>query len=922
MDLNNRILLWILLWDLNNRILFWVLLTEIILLTERGHAPMYGCEEVPAQEKELHKMKKNKKTDKSIRFLRISLLGVSILIVGLFGLLSILMNRKSSKTIEEVGGLYMNSMNEQIALHYETVVSLRLSQVRAIAENVYPDRTDRTEVFEELEYRAKAREMEYLALYSDDGEAVVIYGDPVELLDPEPFLDSLKEEERKLAVAKNEKGNGLVLLGVPFQYEMEDGFCGSSLVGGFSVEYMIDTLFLDEEDTLVNSYIIRRDGSYVFRGTMEQENYFESIHDVFGGQKDGEEDQYIENLKKAMDSGENYFDVLEGETSRSHVYCTTLPYSEWYLVTVLPFDSLDTLISDMGRDWAVMVYIVCGIILVLLVLIFTKSLRIAKNQMEALEEAIREASLEKAAAEKARKEAEHANKAKSEFLSNMSHDIRTPMNAIVGMTTIAIANMDNREQIQNCLKKIALSSKHLLGLINDILDMSKIESGKMTLNVDQISLREVMDSIVSIVQPQIKAKDQQFNIFIHDISVENVCCDSVRLNQILINLLGNAVKFTPEKGAIDVSLHETESPRGEDYIRICLVVKDNGIGMSKEYQKVIFDSFSREDTARVQKTEGSGLGMAITKYIVDAMGGTIEVESELGRGSEFRVVLDLMKAQVQEADMVLPSWNMLVVDDDEQLCQSAVDALKSIGVVPDWCLNAAEAMAKMEERHKRHDDYQIILLDWKMPDMDGITAARRIRERYGDDIPILLISAYDWSEIEDEAREAGIAGFISKPLFKSTLYYGLQSYVGSGAEDSETKPSPEESELNFEGKKILLAEDNDINWEIAYELLSSLGMELEWAQNGQICVDKFRQSPLYYYDAILMDVRMPVMNGYQATEAIRALEREDADIAIIAMTADAFSEDVEKCLKAGMNAHVAKPVDVREVCRQLTKYMH
>ena len=228
----------------------------------------------------------------------------------------------------------------------------------------------------------------------------------------------------------------------------------------------------------------------------------------------------------------------------------------------------------------------------------------------------------------------------------------------------------------------------------------------------------------------------------------------------------------------------------------------------------------------------------------------------------------------------------------------------------------------MEERHKRHDDYQIILLDWKMPDMDGITAARRIRERYGDDIPILLISAYDWSEIEDEAREAGIAGFISKPLFKSTLYYGLQSYVGSGAEDSETKPSPEESELNFEGKKILLAEDNDINWEIAYELLSSLGMELEWAQNGQICVDKFRQSPLHYYDAILMDVRMPVMNGYQATEAIRALEREDADIAIIAMTADAFSEDIQKCLKAGMNAHVAKPVDVREGCRQLTKYMH
>lgn len=867
-------------------------------------------------------MKRDQKANEAIRFLRVSLLGVSILIVGLFGLLSVLMNVKSSETIEEVGGLYMNSMNEQIALHYETVVGLRLSQVRAIAESAPFAAEDSQDLFGELEYRARAREMEYLALYSDEGEAVMIYGDEVEVLDPEPFFSSLKEEEHKVAVARDRNGNGIVLLGVPYLYEMENGFRCSSLVGGFSVEYMISTLFLDEEDTLVDSYIIRRDGSYVFRGTMQQENYFESVQDVFGGQKDGKAGQYIENLRNAMDSGENYFDVLEGDDYRSNVYCTRLPYSEWYLVTVLPFDSLDTLISNMSRDWVIMVYIVCGMILGLLVLIFARSLHIAKMQMLALEKAIREASEEKTAAEDARREAEHANKAKSEFLSNMSHDIRTPMNAIVGMTTIAIANMDNQEQVQNCLKKIALSSKHLLGLINDILDMSKIESGKMTLNVDLVSLREVMDSIVSIVQPQVKAKNQQFNIFIHDISVENVCCDSVRLNQILINLLGNAVKFTPEKGSINVSLHEMDSPRGEDYIRICLEVKDNGIGMSKEYQKVIFDSFSREDTARVQKTEGSGLGMAITKYIVDAMGGTIGVESELGKGSEFRVVLDLLKAQIQEADMVLPNWNMLVVDDDEQLCESAVDALKSIGVVADWCLNVGEAMAKVEERHKRHDDYQIILLDWKMPDMDGITAARKLRERYGGDIPILLISAYDWSEIEDEARAAGIAGFISKPLFKSTLYYGLQPFVDKKVEETDAKRSHEEQERSFEGRKILLAEDNDINWEIANELLSALGMELEWAENGQICLEKFRQSPLHYYDAILMDVRMPVMNGYQATQAIRALDREDADIAIIAMTADAFSEDVEKCLKSGMNAHVAKPVDVREVCRQLEKYMH
>ena len=591
-------------------------------------------------------------------------------------------------------------------------------------------------------------------------------------------------------------------------------------------------------------------------------------------------------------------------------------------MTVLPFDSLDILIRKMGQDWTHMVYVVCGIVMVALLLVFAQSLQIARKQMAALKAASEEANRERSAAEAARRDAEHANKAKSEFLSNMSHDIRTPMNAIVGMTTIAIANMGNMEQVQNCLRKIALSSKHLLGLINDVLDMSKIESGKMTLNVDQVSLREVMDSIVSIVQPQVKAKKQAFHIFINDISAENVCCDSVRLNQVMINILGNAVKFTPEEGAITVSLYEEDSPKGEDYIRTHLIVKDNGIGMSEEYQKKIFDSFSREDTTRVQKTEGTGLGMAITKYIVDAMEGTIRVRSALGEGSEFHVVLDLLKAVVQEADMVLPDWKMLVVDDDEQLCESVVASLKSIGVTPDWCLNAETAIRKVEERHNRHDDYQIILLDWKLPDRDGIATAREIRRLYGNDIPILLISAYDWSEVEDEAKEAGVTGFIAKPLFRSTLFYGLQPYVGDVSAGKEIEESSAADKVVLEGRRILLAEDNEINWEIASELLSALGLELEWAENGKICLEKFSQSPLYYYDAILMDVQMPVMNGYEATAAIRALDRKDAaSLPIVAMTADAFAEDVKKCMDSGMNAHVAKPIDVKEVCRQLEKFL-
>ena len=868
-------------------------------------------------------MKKDRKEDKSIRFLIFSIIGVSVLIVGLFALLSAYMSKKSSETIEEVGKLYMNGMNEQIVLHYETIIGLRLSQVSAMAETAFTDTEDREGLLRDLEYSAAARGFSCLALCAADGELEMIYGDVSEVLDQEPFLRSMSLGEQRIAVGRGAQGDGVVLMGAPFVCEMADGKESISLVGGFSTEYMKSVLFLDEEEALVDSYIIREDGTYVLRSNeMAHKSYFESVYELFGSQEKAVAEQYVNELQAAMERGEDFSAVLSGEGSRFHLYCVNLPYSEWYLVTVLPFDSLDILIRKMGQDWTHMVYVVCGIVMVALLLVFAQSLQIARKQMAALKAASEEANRERSAAEAARRDAEHANKAKSEFLSNMSHDIRTPMNAIVGMTTIAIANMGNMEQVQNCLRKIALSSKHLLGLINDVLDMSKIESGKMTLNVDQVSLREVMDSIVSIVQPQVKAKKQAFHIFINDISAENVCCDSVRLNQVMINILGNAVKFTPEEGAITVSLYEEDSPKGEDYIRTHLIVKDNGIGMSEEYQKKIFDSFSREDTTRVQKTEGTGLGMAITKYIVDAMEGTIRVRSALGEGSEFHVVLDLLKAVVQEADMVLPDWKMLVVDDDEQLCESVVASLKSIGVTPDWCLNAETAIRKVEERHNRHDDYQIILLDWKLPDRDGIATAREIRRLYGNDIPILLISAYDWSEVEDEAKEAGVTGFIAKPLFRSTLFYGLQPYVGDVSAGKEIEESSAADKVVLEGRRILLAEDNEINWEIASELLSALGLELEWAENGKICLEKFSQSPLYYYDAILMDVRMPVMNGYEATAAIRALDRKDAaSLPIVAMTADAFAEDVKKCMDSGMNAHVAKPIDVKEVCRQLEKFL-
>lgn len=843
---------------------------------------------------------------KTMNFLRNSVFFISALCVVIFSFMAVYMNGKSIETINGVGTIYMSGMSEQISLHFEKTVGLRLAQVEEIVGVTPSQEYDRKTLREELSYNAKARGFSYLALYGEDGEFEMIYGDKVHVTDPKPFLKSLSKDDKKVAVGTDESGEDVVLMGAPASYIMESGEKCLALVGGLSVSYVREALSLDENDSMVYSHIIRRDGSFVIRSEdAVRDNYFDRIRAMFEESDGRDADDCIKEMKSAMESGQNYSGIFNVEDGRRHVHCTALSYSEWYLVTIMPYGTLSEVVEDLNTVWIVMAIAVCSVVLLALLLVFYKFFLLTKEQFKELD--------------KARREAVDANHAKSEFLSNMSHDIRTPMNAIVGMAAIATANISNMQQVQNCLRKITLSSKHLLGLINDVLDMSKIESGKMNLNMDQISLREVIESIVSIVQPQIKEKNQNFDVFIHDISTENVCCDSVRLNQILLNFLSNAIKFTPEGGSIRMSMFEKESPKGEDWSRICITVEDSGIGMSKEFRDKIFESFAREDNNRVQKIQGTGLGMAITKYIVDAMGGTIEVQSEQGKGTMFCVTLDLEKAIVQEEDMILPAWRMLVVDDDEQLCLSAVKSLKTIGVEADWTLDGESAVQMVEKRHLQHDDYHIILLDWKLPGMNGIKTANEIHRKLGDDIPIILISAYDWSDIEEEARDAGITGFISKPLFKSTLYYSLRKFAGIA---DEKKIEYEDKTEDFSGRRILLAEDNDLNWEIAEELLGEIGFSMDRAENGKIGVEMFENSDIGFYDAILMDIRMPIMNGYEATETIRALDRADAaEIPIIAMTADAFSEDHKKCLEAGMNAHIAKPIDMQEVVKQLKKYM-
>ena len=515
----------------------------------------------------------------------------------------------------------------------------------------------------------------------------------------------------------------------------------------------------------------------------------------------------------------------------------------------------------------------------------------------------------------AAREAEVANKAKTDFLSTMSHDIRTPMNAIIGLTTIAEKNLGDTDSVGECLRKISMASNHLLTLINDILDISKVESGKLNLSPLTFSIVETVENLVNLSQPMIKEKNIEFNFRIGQMEKEYLYADQLRLNQIYINILSNAIKYTEPGGRVSVDMREEES-QTPGCVRLTYRVADTGIGMSPEFMANMYQPFSRQTDSRVNSIQGTGLGLAITKQMVDLMGGTIDCQSEQGKGTTFTVTLDLPVADRQREDMVLDPMDVLVVDDDEILLDTAVDTLESLGVRAERARSGLEALDKITERHQAGRDYSVVILDWKMPDLDGIETIHRIRTEAGAETPVLLVSAYDWSDIEEKAKDAGANGFVSKPLFPSKLYDKINMLLGTEAKSVE----PENDYSDLQGINILIAEDNDINWEIISAMLSMFGITTERAENGRICVDMMRQAEEGSYTLIFMDIQMPEMNGLEATRNIRALDDPWASsIPIIAMTADAFSENVTECLNAGMNGHIAKPIDIKLVIKEIRR---
>ncbi|MCM1038054.1 MAG: response regulator [Ruminococcus sp.] len=592
----------------------------------------------------------------------------------------------------------------------------------------------------------------------------------------------------------------------------------------------------------------------------------------------------IENLRRCYEQGEREV-VVEywGGTSEEDQMCVRQSF------VMTPDDNTgDIMVMAVSKD-------------------ITQQVRKQREQTQALQDALLQA--------------QHANKAKTTFLSNMSHDIRTPMNAIIGFTTIAVSHIENKDQVLDCLQKVLSSSNHLLSLINDVLDMSRIESGKVQIKEQECNISELIHNLVDIIQPQVKAKQLEMFIDTFEVGNEDVIADPLKLNQVFINLLSNAVKYTPAGGMITFRIMQKTTFR-HGYGDYTFIIKDNGIGMSPGFVEHIFEPFERESTVTQSGIQGTGLGMAITRNIVEMMNGTISVESEMGKGSTFTVELSLKLQDVEKAEQQikeLEGLRSLVVDDDLNVCDSVSKMLKKIGLRSEWTTTGREAVYRAKSAYEEGDAYHTFIIDWQMPGLSGIETARKIRQAVGAEAPIIILTAYDWTDIEEEARAAGVTAFCAKPLFMSDLKAVL---LASNNLAEKQENIPEWTLADFHGKRILLVEDIELNREIAQVILEEAGFVVDSAPDGTDAVAIMEKAEENYYDAILMDVQMPIMDGYEATRTIRRLPRKDVQtLPIIAMTANALEEDKEAALKNGMNAHIAKPIDMDIFISVLSKFI-
>ncbi len=692
---------------------------------------------------------------------------------------------------------------------------------------------------------------------------------------------------------------------------IQDGETAALLYGVTELESLPDSLNIDNiYNASAYVYIIdTRTGDFLvdtWHDTLGNISDFSSANDGRKTKGDKGWDEFTDDLI-SLNSGYVVYRTPNTD-GWEYMYYAPIGVNDWAVAVDVPEKEAFASVFAVQR-----VCIVLGVLMALTVILYY--LWVRRNARQVTEQAVEHAVL----AEKLQK-AEAADRAKSVFLSNMSHDIRTPMNAIIGFTTLAEANLDNPERTQEYLKKILSSSNHLLSLINDILDMSRIESGKLNIEEKECSISDIFRDMRNIIQTQMHSKQLDFFMDTVDVIDEDIYCDKLHVNQVLLNLLSNAIKFTPAGGTVALTIRQKpRAPKG--YGSYEIRVKDTGIGMSPEFTKHIFEPFERERNTTASGIQGTGLGMAITKNIIDTMGGTIELHSEQGKGTEFIINLDFrLQSEPQKVEIVqeLQGMRALVVDDSFSTCDSVTRMLRQIGMRPEWVLHGKEAVLHARQAYELGDEYRAYIIDWFLPDLNGLEVVRQIRSIVGDSTPIIIVTAYDWTPFEDEARAAGVTAFCNKPIFLSELRDILIAATGNTLSAQQTDSIPDLSG-QFRGTRLLLTEDNELNREIADALLTASGFLVETAEDGTVAVEKVKNSAPGYYGLILMDVQMPKMNGYDATRAIRALEDPDlASIPIVAMTANAFEEDRKLALESGMNAHIAKPIDMKKLLEILT----
>ncbi len=720
------------------------------------------------------------------------------------------------------------------------------------------------------------------------------------------FIRHMKNEE------SNADGVGEILLcGTEIEPFSVQGQTYTYIVCQMYVDALQDLLKIDCYDGRGYSSIIDTDGNYIV--SVERDFTAQKIDNFFEELADGTlpKEYSLEIIHQLIESQQGFtLEYTSAVGEELVVVFSPFPEIDWFFVTTVPRDVFE----EQGK-YLVLLFVTIFTILYVGILVSVAIMIRRRSRQYRLEVEHRKQLADALAAE------ESASRAKTNFLNNMSHDIRTPMNAIVGFTALATACIDDKERVADYLRKIESSSSHLLSLINDILDMSRIESGKMDLDVKPENLAEICRDLRDILHVSICSKQIEFSIDMVAVTDEEIYCDRLKLNQILLNILSNAMKFTDAGGAISVRITESESTRA-GYGTYEFRVKDTGIGMSEEFLKTIFEPFTRARSSTVSGIQGTGLGMAITKKIVDLMGGTITVQSEEGKGTEFVVTIDFRLQDEQQRYEPMEQFQGLrglVVDNHVDTCQSVSAMLNQIGLRAEWTVSGSEAVTRSKEAAQAGDPYRVFIIDWQMPDMDGIETTRRICQIAGYDAPIILLSAYDCTDIEEEARTVGVTDFVNKPLFQSDLRNALQRVYGGQSKQTEEQP---DSYSQFNGERLLLVEDVELNRILAMTVLEMAGFELDCAENGQEAVDKVANSAPGYYQAILMDIQMPVMNGYDATRRIRRLSDPAlASIPIISMTADAFEEDKKKAFDAGMNAHVSKPIDIPELLHTLKRVL-